>query len=98
MTPIASCHRCGGHATRATWLVHRSGCPLRVTDADCREAEDLSQPCRFVGTCHAERRSIAVQGGLRGSLCWAFDGLFRKLGDPTAAAERAAIQAEGGQP
>jgi hypothetical protein len=77
--------------------VHRPGCTLRGTDADCREADDFARPCRFLGSCHLERRSIAVQGGLRGVNCWAFEQHLQKLGpDPEASAERAAIQGESG--
>jgi len=105
----ASCHLCGAPATRRTWIVHKQGCTLRHDAADCREAGDITQPCRFLGSCHVERRTIAVQAGLRGANCWAFSQRMERefaehqqvaskaqppRPDPEATAERSTIQGE----
>jgi hypothetical protein len=88
MTALASCHVCGGLASRAGWVIHKPGCALRSTDTDCREPDDLARPCRFAGNCHAERRSIAVHAGLRGANCWAWQAMTEKQGDTEVTAER----------
>jgi hypothetical protein len=87
----ASCQVCRKTAPRGLHIAHGPGCTLRSTDANCLE-EGLARPCRFAGTCHDERRRVAVSAGLRGEACWFFQKLVETVGaDP---AERAAIQGE----
>lgn len=95
MTPAASCQACGHIASRRGWLTHAPGCTLALTAADCREADDLARPCRYLVHCHQERRGIQVQNGMRGALCVWFERHQAKLGpDPAGAADRAAIPGE----
>jgi hypothetical protein len=92
---LASCQLCGGTGDRRHWLAHKPGCLLRHDAADCREADDLARPCRYLAHCHAERRGIQVQAGMRGDLCAWFQQHRARLGpDPERAAERQAIQGE----
>ncbi len=89
MTPTASCQACGNVASRRGWLTHSPGCTLALAAADCREADDLARPCRYLAHCHQERRGIQVQNGMRGALCVWFEGHQAKLGpDPDGAASQ----------
>lgn len=91
MTLLASCQVCGQVAGRRGWLTHAPGCTLALTAADCRDADDLARPCRYLAHCNVERRGIQVQAGMRGELCTWFGLHQAKLGpDPDGAAARAA--------
>jgi len=95
VTIVASCQACGGTGDRRHWVVHRPGCTLSLAAVDCREAGELTRPCRYLGHCNVERRGIQVQTGMRGELCVWFELHRKRLGpDPDGSAERAAIQGE----
>jgi hypothetical protein len=91
----AMCQSCRKTAKRGWEISHGPRCTLPADSAECLEA-DLTRPCRFAGTCHEERRRIAVGAGLRGEACYFFAAHVARIGpDPAAVAERQAIQQEG---
>lgn len=90
----ASCQVCRRVAPRGRFITHGPGCTLKSDEGRCVE-EDLVTPCRYTDQCHLERRRVSVAAGLRGQACWFFtSGSRRPLPDPTATAERQAIQGE----
>jgi hypothetical protein len=50
---------------------------VRMTEPVCLEPDYT--PCRFNAVCHAGRRKIQSEAGLRGANCWAYDSLIVKI-------------------